>query len=325
MKIAIAGSGMIAGRAVKALAQVPGAEVAAVFARPHSAEKAAALAAEAGGCPVYTDFGQMLAKAEADFVYIGLVNSAHYAYAKQALEAGFNVICEKPLCVTLAQAQEIAAIAREKGLMLLEAATTLHMPNFKALCEQLPRIGRIHLVQGCYCQYSSRYDRYLRGEIQPVFDPALAGGCLMDINCYLMNLLVGLFGAPKAVSYSANRGFNGIDTSGTVVLGYDGMTAVASAAKDSSGPSSIVIAGEKGWILIDDSPNFLRHFTVHTKDGDERFELNRYADKMVHEFIEFKEILESDDRDAMNKWLDVSLEVMEVLDKARADAGIEFS
>lgn len=325
MKVAIAGTGMIAGRAVKALAQVPGTRITGVYGRAHSLEKAEALAKEAGGAAVFTDFGEMLKAVDADCVYIGLVNSAHYEYAKAALEAGFSVICEKPLCATLAQAEDLASIARSKGLMLIEAVTTLHLPNFKALCEQLPRIGRIHLVQGCYCQYSSRYDRYLKGEVQPVFDPALAGGCLMDINCYLLNLFVGLFGAPKAVSYSANRGFNGIDTSGTVVLGYDGMTAVASAAKDSSGPSSIVFAGEKGWILIDDSPNFLRHFTVHTKDGDERFELNRYADKMVHEFIEFKEFLERNDRKAADKWLDVSLKVMEVLEKARADAGIEFS
>ncbi len=325
MKVAIAGTGMIAGRAVKALAQVPGAQIVAVYGRQHSAAKAADLAREAGGAEAYTDFGKMLGQAKADCVYIGLVNSAHYAYAKAALEAGFNVICEKPLCANLGQARELASIARAKGRMLLEAVTTLHMPNFKALCEQLPCIGRVHLVQGCYCQYSSRYDKYLLGEVQPVFDPALAGGCLMDIGCYLVNLFVGLFGVPKSVSYHANCGFNGIDTSGTAVLGYDGMTAVASAAKDSYGPSSIVIAGENGWVLIDDSPNFLRRFTVHTKDGDERFELNRYDDKMVHEFIEFKEIIERNDHEAANKWLEVSLEVMEVLEKARADTGIKFS
>ena len=102
MKIAVVGTGMIAREALTALRQVEGVEIAAICARPHSREKALALAQEFGIAQVATDYGAMLAAHEADFVYLGIVNSAHFDYARQAIKAGWHVIVEKPFASTLA-------------------------------------------------------------------------------------------------------------------------------------------------------------------------------------------------------------------------------
>lgn len=336
IKVAIAGTGMIAVRAVKALKQIPGYSVCAIYAREHSLDKGRSLASEAGDAIVFTDYEQMLSDCGADFVYIGLVNSAHYGYSKKALEAGYNVICEKPFCVTSKQARELALIALCNGLYIFEAVTTLHFPNFKALKKLIPSLGNIDLVFGIYYQYSSRYDKYLKGEVLPVFDPKLAGGCLMDLNCYLVNLVVGLLGTPGSTDYTAEIGFNGIDLAGKVTLSYgkgqgekrtyrfDPAIILKASKIESSRPSMVSIEGQKGRILIDDSPNFLRHFKLITADGEKEYALNQYEDKMIHEFIDFKEVYEHRDFGTMRQWLHHALVVSRILEIDRSRAGLGF-
>ena len=96
MKLALIGTGKIIADALVALQPIDAIERRAIFARPHSRAKGAALAAQYGIAAVYTDYAALLAQADIDTVYIGLVNSAHFSYGKQALEAGKNVIMEKP-------------------------------------------------------------------------------------------------------------------------------------------------------------------------------------------------------------------------------------
>ena len=78
MKIAVVGTGMIAREALTALQEVEDVEVVTICARPHSREKARALAQEFGVPQVWADYGAMLAAHEADFVYLGIVNSVHF-------------------------------------------------------------------------------------------------------------------------------------------------------------------------------------------------------------------------------------------------------
>jgi len=117
-------------------------------------------------------------------------------HTKAALLAGKHVICEKPFCPTARQARELADLAAEKGLMLVDATPTICLPNLQFLQEHLPRIGPIRLVMGNYSQYSSRFDCLLQGKVTNVFDPNFAGGCLMDINYYNLYLNILLFGKP---------------------------------------------------------------------------------------------------------------------------------
>ena len=104
MKLSIVGTGMIAREALVALRAVQGIEVVCICARPHSREKAAELAREFGIAQVMTDYEEMLRSHIANFVYLGIVNSAHFDYARRAVESGWHVIVEKPFTSTLAEA-----------------------------------------------------------------------------------------------------------------------------------------------------------------------------------------------------------------------------
>lgn len=319
INVAILGTGKIIPEAVAAIQASSKFHVKNIWARPHSRDKAVALAEKFNVDNFTTDLGDILNDAAIDFVYVGLINSVHYEYAKKFLEAGKNVIVEKPFTTSAAQAQELIDIALSKRLYLFEAITTLHQPNFIAIHDAIKKIGEVKLVICNYSQYSSRYDAYKRGEVAPAFNPELFGGALMDINIYNLNFVVGLFGLPKNVSYVANRGFNGVDTSGIATLQYDNFIAQCIAAKDSASPSFLSIQGDNGYILSHDAPNELNSFDLAVRGEDiQHFALNKFNHRMVHEFIDFAQIFEQKNYVAVEEYLNISRNVIKVVDEITA-------
>ena len=325
MRLAMIGTGGIVKEALTALAEVPQITCQAIWTREHSLEKARQMAADYHIPQVYTSYEELLAADTIDFVYIGLVNSAHYAFARQALLAGKHVIVEKPFTSTLQETKDLLAIAREKQLYLFEAVTLLHMPNFQAAQKVLPEIGSVKIIQCNYSQYSSRYDRYRKGEVLPAFDPALSGGALYDINVYNLQFVIGLFGKPDHVQYIANKGFNGIDTSGILLLQYEQFAAVCVGAKDAASEGHLIIQGDEGTIYGQGAPNELRSLLVTKQQHQDLIEENCYAHRMVHEFISFARIYAQGDYGCCEKYMKITEQVMAVLEEARKQAGIVFS
>lgn len=326
MKLGIVGSGGIVKDVLIALKPINTVEIQAIWVRPHSESKGQALAQENNIPQVYTDYEAFLKQADIDTAYIALVNSAHYEYAKKALLAGHNVIVEKPFGSNLREVQELVQLAKEKNLFLWEAVSLLHMPNFRKLQELLPKLGPIRMVQANYSQYSSRYDKYLEGTVLPAFDPQLSGGALYDINIYNLNLIIGLFGAPNSLVYQARKGFNGIDTSGVVLMSYPEFQALAIGAKDSASPSTCLIQGEKGWLKIETAPNQLEKITcqIRREDNIQEYALNQYPHRLSHEFAAFAAMLANKDFAARDLYLNISLQVAEAAEKARKQADINF-
>ena len=325
INIAMLGTGKIVPEAIEAIQQGKKFNVAAIWARPHSKDKAIALADKFGIEKVYTDYDELLADPTIDFVYVGLVNAVHYEYTKKALEAGKNVVLEKPFTVKSSEAEELAELAIEKGLYLFEAITNLHCPNFHKIRDSLKDIGNIKIIQCNYSQYSSRYDAYKEGKVLPAFDPKLYGGALYDINIYNINFIIGLFGAPKSVEYVANIGFNGIDTSGFLVLKYDNFIAHCTGAKDSESPSFLMIQGDNGYIRVNSAPNLLSRLEISIRGREvESMNLNQFEHRMVHEFIEFAETFENKDYDKMKSSLETSKIVVKTAETAIKNAGLSY-
>ena len=299
MKISIIGTGMIATEVITLLkTEVKGIEITSIFS--HSNQERVEFLAKMNHIDrIYTNYDQLLKEDKADFVYIALVNSAHYEFTRKALEAGRNVIVEKPFTLTVTEAEELAAMARERKLYLFEAISPLHTPNFHMVKDSLKRIGPIHFVQCNFSQYSSKYDRYLQGDIAPVFYPALGGGALNDLNVYNINVVIVLFGQPTST--------------GVMVLSYPTLTATGTAAKDSSSPSFILIQGEKGWIHIPTPANEFGSVEMMIQEKLTSYRRNAYESRLAHEFIDFKDVWEKKDYKQMEAWLDRSVEVMRVL------------
>ena len=323
IRLGTIGSGFIVHNILDAVAPVEGIRCVAVYSR--TMEKGSALAEKYQVGKVYTDMEAFLADEEINCVYVASPNLLHYEQTKRALLAGKHVLCEKPFCTRLEDARELVSIAKEKGLLLMEAVPTTYLPNYEILKRKLPRIGKIKLVQGNFSQYSSRYDAFLRGELPNVFNPEYAGGCLMDINFYNVYLNVALFGMPKAVQYFPNISDVAlIDTSGVLILQYEDFVSTNTGAKDTWGENFFLIEGEKGYIYAEGGSCSLRNLRVVTKEKEESFFGQEDDRRWEYEMKHLTPRLLAMDYEGLYEKLDITLNTVEIIEKARKAAGIFF-
>lgn len=323
MNIGIVGTGLIATLVGPNMASW-GLEVAAVAGTPRSADKTAELADKLGAPGRYVDYNDLIADPAVDTVYVAVPNSLHYDVTKAALLGGKDVVCEKPLASNEIEAAELADIARTQGRFLWEALTTTRQPNFVLIRDELlSRIGTIKVATVNYSQYSSRYDAFRAGEVLPAFDPAKAGGAIMDLGIYVLAFIIGLFGEPSEARYLANIE-RGIDTSGVITLSYDGFTAVGICAKDCDAPSSALIQGTDGYILMGTPPNTCGEVTLHLSDGTEETFDRSHDISWEGEFRAFLRQKEEGDLGECYRQLEESLLISRVQNTMRREAGIVF-
>ena len=315
MKVGIAGSGMIVPTFLDAAALVDTMEIGAMYAR--NAEKRKELCEKYKIPTAYDSYEKLLADPEIDVLYVALPNLLHYSFARQALEAGKHVILEKPFTVTWAEAKELADLAHEKKLYLFEAITTLFNPNYKKMQDLLPNLGDIKIVESNFSQYSSRYDAFKKGIIAPVFDPEQAGGAFLDLNIYNVHLVAGLFGKPKAAHYYPNME-RGIDTSGILILAYEGFQAVCIGAKDCGAPSGANIQGTKGCMYLRCIPSLIPEFSYQeNKCEPVQYRLADSPERLYYELQAFADYYDAKDDASFEKHLQHSLTVMEIVDMVR--------
>ena len=321
IRLGTIGSGFIVHNILDNVQRTEGICLEAVYSR--SEETGQALGAKYGARKVYTDLDAFLQDDTVNFVYIATPNSLHYAQTKKALLAGKNVILEKPFCTKAADATELIQLAEARGLFLIDAVPTAYLPNLEILKRELPKIGNIKLVMTNFSQYSSRYDKLLQGDFPNIFNPEFGGGCLMDINFYNIYLNVALFGKPRKTVYYPNRFQDSIDTSGIVILQYDGFVSQNAGAKDTWGVNFVQIEGDRGYIYVSGG-NGLESIRVVTKNGEAVFNAQDDPDRWSYEVSRITELFLSNDRHTLRTLLDVTQDVMETLEDARLSAGICF-
>ena len=275
----------------------------------------------------YTDYDKFLQDDSFDTVYIGLVNSLHYAYALQAVQAHKHVIVEKPFVSRYGEALRLIDEAEQNQVMLFEAILSRYSRTYQALIPHLDEIGDLKIIHGNFSQYSRRYDAYQEGKVLPAFDPELSGGALYDINVYNIHFAAGIFGMPSHVQYIANKGFNGIDTSGVLTMDYKGFQSVCIGAKDCASPCGTVLQGTKGYIELPGRPSIIDHASLHLNDSQEPISLDvpEEGSAMANEFLRIQEVIAQQDWNTEAAWLIRTKQVMNILDQARVSAGIRFA
>lgn len=166
-----------------------------------------------------------------DFAVIVTPNFNHYAAAKAFLEAGINVVCEKPLCFEVAQAEELQALAKEKDLLF---AVTYTYPGYtmsRVMKEMIAegKIGKIAAVNAEYVQ------DWLINELEPEAgakenlsvwrkDPEISGisNCVGDIGTHIecfVHYVTGL--KIKRLAATTNKYGHALDLNANILLEYD--------------------------------------------------------------------------------------------------------
>jgi scyllo-inositol 2-dehydrogenase (NADP+) len=264
IRLATIGTSWITESLVEAVGLVDGITVTTVFSRDEA--RGRELASRVGVPRVRSDLAELLADPEIDAVYVASPNSVHEEQAMAALRAGKHVLVEKP-AVTSAEAWErLRHEASSHGVVLLEAMRTAYDPGLEVIRDLVPTLGTIRRVRFSYEKRSSRYDLVLAGERVNIFDPALAGGALLDLGVYCIHALVSLFGEPSGVQSAQVTIASGADGAGTALCTYPAFVAEVCYSKITTSTLPSEIQGEQATLLIDNiaSPTSL---TVQRLDG----------------------------------------------------------
>lgn len=153
-----------------------------------------------------------------DALYIPLPNSLHADQTIKALRAGKPVLCEKPLCGTLAEVEQVLAVAAETGTLLWEAFVFPFHAQFAAVQKLLAdgAIGELLEIQSDFHFRVTRPDN-----IRLMRD--LDGGALNDVGCYPVRIALELFGAGHTDAWAATVwGGQDVDLDTQGSLGFPG-------------------------------------------------------------------------------------------------------
>ena len=221
---------------------------------------------------------------QTDAVYIASPHGTHYAYAKAALEAGKHVLCEKPMCLSRAEAEELFSIAEKKGLVLMEAVKTAYCPGFQRLCA-VAKSGFIGDIVSVECAFSRLTPPGLRE-----WTDLRYGGSFTELGSYILLPVVKLLGAaPADVTFQSVRNADGLDVFTRVLVRGKGRIASASCGLGAKTEGSLVVSGTQGYLYAEAPWWKTRYFELRGDDGTavKRFACEYAGEGLRYEIADF--------------------------------------
>ena len=320
LRIGIIGTNTISHRFAEAACRVPDICLAAVYSR--RPETGNAFAKAHGIAQIFCDFEAFCQWDGIDAVYVASPNQYHAPQTIAALRAGKHVLCEKPIATSEAEFADMRKAANDKQRILMEAMRPLYAPALAVARESLPLIGKIRSGSFTYCQYSSRYDRFRRGEVLNAFNPALHNAALLDIGIYPLAVLLYLMGYPAQVQSHSLFLQNGFEGHGTVTAIYPEAVCTVTYSKITDARIPSEIRGEEGSLCLD-SMNCPRTVTFIGRNRETRILYEEpKSDDMVYELTVFRDRVA---QGLLQTPEDVTTgEEIRLLDAIRKTSGIRF-
>ena len=186
VRTAILGTGFMGRVHLEAVRRVESVEAAAIAGR--NVEAARQLGAGFSISAIATDYREILRDPEIDAVHICTPNAQHFPMAKEAIEAGKHVLCEKPLATSVEEGEELVSLAAKKGVR----NCVCHNLRYYPMVQQMRRmreagdLGEILVVQGTYSQDWLLYDTDWNWRVE-----TKAGGpsrCMADIGSHWFDM-----------------------------------------------------------------------------------------------------------------------------------------
>jgi predicted dehydrogenase len=245
MKIGVLGTGWIVNVITTTLKGMDNMECYAIASR--TKERAEQAAAEFGYEVGYGSYEELVCDPLVDLVYIATPHSHHYEHAMLALNHGKHVLVEKAFTANAAQASDLIATARTKGLFITEAIWTRYMPLSHKVREIMGSgvIGEPRVLTATLCYMMEFKERIVRAD--------LCGGALLDLGVYALNFARMYFGTDivKTVS-NCHLGPTGMDMHESISLSYaDGKMANLQAGALCLNDRQGIISGTEGYIRVD--------------------------------------------------------------------------
>lgn len=320
IRFAIVGTNWITRQFIDAAHETGKMRLCAVYSR--SQQQAEAFSHDYPCNTLFTSLEAMADSPDIDAVYIASPNALHCQQAMLFMSQGKHVICEKPLASNLQEAETMIACAHKNQVVLFEAFKTASLPNFLQLQQGLSRVGTVRKALLNYCQYSSRYPRYLNGEHPNTFDPRWSNGSIMDIGYYCLALAVTLWGEPQQVFASATLLASGVDGHGTVNLHYGEFDVTITHSKVSDSVLASEIQGEAGSLVINRLSECQSVMFIPRQGDKQDLSQPQHINSMLYEAEAFVQLVEQ--RHVRHPALEVSRSVARLLTEIRRQTGVVF-
>jgi predicted dehydrogenase len=250
----ILGTGHIAGVFARGVAASQSGELVAVGSRAQP--PAERFAREFGATRAHGSCEALLADHEVQAIYVGVPHPWHAEWAIRAAQAGKHVLCEKPLTLNRAGAEQVAAAARSAGVLLMEAFMYRCHPQTAKVVELVTggALGRVGLVQATFS---------FRTEFNPAnrwWNRELGGGGILDVGCYPVSfarLIAGAaegrpFADPVSVAGAGQRHpQTGVDVVAAALLTFaNGVIAQVACGIGLQQDNSLRVYGSAGWLHV---------------------------------------------------------------------------
>ncbi len=257
--IGILGTGWIAGKMATTLARMTTARAYAVASR--TTEKAEKFAAQFSIPKAYGSYEALADDPEVDLIYIATPHSHHFENTKMCLLKNKPVLCEKAFTVNTPQAEELIRIANERKVFLSEAIWTRYQPMRQMITDVINSgvIGKLQILSANLC--------YPNIALQRMYDPALAGGALLDLGVYVLNFADMFFGDDiKSISSHCIKYPTGVDIQESITIEYnDGRIAVLWSSQLAKSDRQGIISGTDGFVIVENVNN-PQSYAIYNQD-----------------------------------------------------------
>ncbi len=318
MRWGIMGTGSVAEDFARALADVPGADLTAAGSR--TGERAALFCERHSVTYSHSSYEALVGNGFVDAIYIGTPASHHHAHTLMALRAGKHVLCEKPFAVSEAQAREMFTEAHDRGLLVMEAVWPRFLPSYAKLRQLLDEeaVGDVLAVEASFGGRAA-YAPKLRP-----FMPDLGGGALLDGAVYPISLAQMALGSFSEVRAAGQIGPSGVDEQvGLLLRTHAGQIATLMGGIRTTFAGNAVIYGSEAMIVIPGNFTNPPWIEVHRPDQPpEHYDFTPYLHRLAWQAQAFQRYVADGTLDAHLMPRQDTLEVMSVLDQARAAIGL---
>ena len=284
-----------------------------------SSEKARSFAGEYSAKTFHSSYEALIADDNVDIIYIATPHHLHEEWAIKALKANKHVLCEKPMGVNQGQTRKMVDTARKQQRFLMEALWSRFNPSINKALEIIKNgvIGEIKYVQSDFA-FSAAPDPQGR-----LFNPKLAGGATLDIGIYPVFLSYLLLGKPKTIHTNHQLADTGVDLKVSAGFTYDDVHSSLYWGLDSHSPMDATISGTKGSITIHGRWHESSALTIHA-DTISKIDFPLIGRGYSYEIEACYEAIANNQLEHPNWTWKNSIELVEILDKIRANIGLSY-
>lgn len=311
-------AGRIANAFAEAVRRSAGGRLTAVAARDGG--RAAEFAQRHGIPRAHAGYDALYADPDVDAVYISSTNPFHAEQALACIAAGKHVLVEKPMSLTVADAEAVFEASRERGVLAMEAMWTRCLPVVRDAVERV-RSGQIGQVRSVHAAFTVPFGY---DESHRVFDPANGGGALLDLGVYPVTLAHLVAGHPTDLQILGSTVPSGVD--GLAALQWmtvEGAVVQVLCDSGSHGTTRTVIRGTEGWIELHGRVNDPESFTIH-RDGHDPEWVPGERRHFLHEVDEFHRSLRLGLLESPLVPHADTVAIMTILESARRELGVRY-